>query len=119
MRYIVLLFFALAVIAAGSISRAEGRSSSELRAFKREHPCPSTGATRGSCRGYVVDHVVPICAGGEDARRNMQWQTRAEATAKDAEEHRLCRKLRKESAASVAASSQLASTGADVRHFSA
>jgi len=23
----------------------------------------------------VVDHIVPLCAGGADAPSNMQWQT--------------------------------------------
>jgi len=29
--------------------------------------------------GYVVDHVVPLCAGGADAPSNMQWQSVEEA----------------------------------------
>jgi hypothetical protein len=31
----------------------------------------------------VVDHVVPLKRGGLDAPNNMQWQTIAEAKAKD------------------------------------
>jgi len=31
----------------------------------------------------VVDHVVPLKRGGADAPANMQWQTTAEAKAKD------------------------------------
>ena len=37
----------------------------------------------GACPGYVVDHVVPLKRGGADAPENMQWQTTAEAKAKD------------------------------------
>jgi len=47
------------------------------------HPCPSTGSTAGHCPGYVVDHIVPLKRGGADSPENMQWQTAAEAKAKD------------------------------------
>jgi len=33
--------------------------------------------------GYVVDHIVPLAKGGKDVPSNMQWQTIAEARAKD------------------------------------
>ena len=33
--------------------------------------------------GHVVDHVVPLKRGGADSPANMQWQTTAEAKAKD------------------------------------
>jgi hypothetical protein len=33
--------------------------------------------------GYVVDHIVPLECGGADTPSNMQWQTVAEAKAKD------------------------------------
>jgi hypothetical protein len=60
--------------------------------FKRHNPCPATGERRGSCPGYVVDHVVPLCAGGPDAVGNLQWQTIADGKTKDREERRLCRR---------------------------
>jgi hypothetical protein len=31
----------------------------------------------------VIDHVVPLKRGGADSSQNMQWQTKAEAKAKD------------------------------------
>jgi len=34
-------------------------------------------------KGYVIDHIVPLECGGSDAPSNMQWQTPAEAKAKD------------------------------------
>ena len=51
--------------------------------FQRANPCPSTGKASGACPGYVKDHVVPLKRGGADAPANMQWQTKAEAEAKD------------------------------------
>jgi hypothetical protein len=41
-----------------------------------------TGYPHGR-RGYVVDHIIPLKRGGLDAPWNMQWQTKAAATAKD------------------------------------
>jgi hypothetical protein len=60
------------------------RSSSARRVFKITHPCPGTGATSGSCKGYVVDHICPLACCGADTPSNMQWQTTAESRAKDA-----------------------------------
>lgn len=59
------------------------RSKTAVNEFKRSHPCPATGKSAGGCRGYVIDHVVPLKRGGADALGNMQWQTKAEAKAKD------------------------------------
>lgn len=42
--------------------------------------------------GYVIDHVIPLACGGPDTPQNMQWQTRAEAKAKDKWERRDCQK---------------------------
>lgn len=67
------------------------RSSSAKAEFKRQHPCPSTGKPRGACHGYIIDHVIPLCAGGPDEPANMQWQTVADAKEKDKDERRMCR----------------------------
>lgn len=74
---------------------AAERSASAVREFKRQSPCPATGEPRGRCPGWIVDHVVPLCAGGPDTPANMQWQTVAEAKAKDRGERAQCRALRK------------------------
>jgi hypothetical protein len=66
------------------------RSRAAKDAFERENPCPSTGKTNGPCPGHVVDHVQPLECGGADYKTNMQWQTVADAKAKDKTE-RACR----------------------------
>lgn len=59
------------------------RSAAAKRAFRRSHPCPATGSTRGVCPGYVIDHVKALKHGGADEPGNMQWQSSSEAAAKD------------------------------------
>jgi hypothetical protein len=68
------------------------RSQSAKVEFKQREPCPATGARQGSCKGYVIDHIKPLACGGADAPRNMQWQTVADAKAKDKWERRECGK---------------------------
>ncbi len=59
------------------------RDRSARAAFVRANPCPANGRTRGPCPGYVVDHVIALSCGGPDKPENLQWQTVAEAKAKD------------------------------------
>lgn len=67
------------------------RSASARNHFKMSHPCPSTGLRRGSCPGYVIDHVKALACGGADDPINMQWQTVADAKAKDKWERDECK----------------------------
>ena len=60
------------------------RSEAAKQAFMKQ-----TGYPHGR-PGYVVDHIVPLECGGPDEPGNMQWQTVAEAKAKDKTE-RNCR----------------------------
>ena len=53
------------------------RSPQAKEAFMRD-----TGYPHGR-PGYVVDHIVPLKRGGPDTPANMQWQTKADARAKD------------------------------------
>ena len=64
-------------------SRPVRIGNAAVHQFQKAHPCPATGWTRGRCPGYVVDHVKPLKRGGADIPANMQWQTKAEAKAKD------------------------------------
>jgi hypothetical protein len=59
------------------------RSTAAKHAFKKNHPCPSTGKPKGACPGYVIDHIQPLKRGGRDAPENMQWQTVQAAKIKD------------------------------------
>lgn len=59
------------------------RSSSAKTAFKKQHPCPATGSSKGSCDGYVIDHITALACGGLDDPSNMQWQTVEQAKEKD------------------------------------
>ena len=54
--------------AAGTIIR----SAAVREAFTKAHPCPLTGLP-GTCKGWQVDHVIPLACGGCDAVFNMQW----------------------------------------------
>jgi hypothetical protein len=60
------------------------RDPHQRAAFRATHPCPRTGTTTGRCYGFVIDHVCPLACCGRDDPSNMQWQTNAEAKAKDA-----------------------------------
>lgn len=60
------------------------RSAAARSAFMRQ-----TGYPHGR-PGYIVDHIVPLACGGADAPSNMQWQTVAEAKAKDRVERKGC-----------------------------
>lgn len=46
--------------------------------------------------GYVVDHIIPLCAGGQDDPTNMQWQEKVASYRKDVFERQLCAAMRKQ-----------------------
>lgn len=76
-----LLIFSL--LALPGLATAAVRDRNAVYAFRTAHPCPSTGQKHGACRGYVVDHIVSLYCNGPDKPSNMQWQTVADAKAKD------------------------------------
>lgn len=49
------------------------RKPSTVLAFRKIHPCPSTGKTTGACPGWQVDHVIPLASCGCDIVENMQY----------------------------------------------
>ena len=87
---LVISFLALAT------GTAFARDPAVVRAFRATHPCPATGLATGSCPGWVVDHLDPLCAGDPDAVTNMAWQAAADAAKKDVIEKQLCAMIRKE-----------------------
>lgn len=68
------------------------RSEAPKIAFAHLHACPSTGLHIPHCPGYVIDHIVPLCACGPDAPSNMQWQSLAASKVKDRLERKQCRR---------------------------
>jgi len=91
MHAVALLCLALALTPLAADAHIK-RSQSAKVEFKYEHPCPASGARKGPCKGYVIDHVNPLACGGLDAAVNMQWQTVADGRAKDKWERKACGK---------------------------
>lgn len=64
--------------------------------FIKTNPCPNNlNIYKNKCPGYIVDHIVPLCAGGLDSPINMQWQTIKEAKDKDKLEWKKCAAIRR------------------------
>lgn len=70
------------------------RSSYQALKFRKTHACPATGTVDKSCPGFIIDHIVPLCACGPDLPSNMQWQTLAASDLKNIEEDKLCASLK-------------------------
>ena len=70
------------------------RSQQAKAEFKRMVPCPMNGNTKGSCPGYEIDHIKPLCAGGSDTADNLQWLTVTSHRRKTKEDIKICRAMR-------------------------
>lgn len=89
-----LLFVAILIaltVQALPVAASTKRSQTAIVEFKKAH-CLATGASKGPCKGYVIDHITALACGGADSPSNMQWQTVAEAKEKDKWERRECGK---------------------------
>ena len=62
------------------LSGRVSRNPAPVRAFRAKNPCPATRLVKGSCTGFVVDHIKPLNRGGGDTPENMRWRTIAQAT---------------------------------------
>lgn len=63
---------------------AAARSAAARREFRKV-----TGFPNGR-PGFVIDHEIPLCAGGRDAVSNMRWEPVRESYIKDKYERALC-----------------------------
>jgi hypothetical protein len=94
----IALFMACLTANAQEIARDSSgkiaRNPSLIRQFKATQPCPATGKVQKSCPGYVVDHILPLCAYGLDRFPNLQWQSVADSKAKDVLENLQCRAIK-------------------------
>lgn len=87
MRRVLIIIFAFALIT--SLNAAE-RHRAPVLAFMKLSGHPN------GWKGHVVDHIVPLCAGGEDAPSNMQWQELAVSYRKDVFERALCAEMKRQ-----------------------
>jgi hypothetical protein len=85
-----ILVLACLALAPSPAPASQYRSLEVKHEFQRQHPCPSTGRSTGACPGYVKDHIRALACGGPDSVSDMQWQTTAEAKAKDRWEREAC-----------------------------
>ncbi len=49
------------------------RSTTAIKYFRLQNPCPSTGLTTGACPDHSIDHPRPLAKCGCDHPTNMQW----------------------------------------------
>lgn len=87
MKYLLLAFLLINSLSAQAEYKRSYKAKSQ---FKQLHPCPATGRSKGSCKNYIIDHIKPLACGGADHPSNMQWQTKADAKAKDKWERKGC-----------------------------
>lgn len=87
MRWWLSLLLAVAVAGADAFPR----SRAVLREFQRQHACPSTGARRGACPGFEIDHIQALCAGGRDELANLQWLSHRDHALKTKRDVAACR----------------------------
>lgn len=85
---LVLLMFTSVSFA---ITKPPARSKAAINAFVKQNACPGTGLHKLPCKGFIIDHKKAIACGGLDKPINMQWQTVAEAKAKDKVERIGCK----------------------------
>ena len=85
-RLVLLLLLLLATATLAAAHRSPAAVRQFILASDHPHGWP----------GHVVDHQIPLCAGGPDTPANMQWQAAAASYQKDAFERALCVALARE-----------------------
>lgn len=89
------LFIAACALFAGTADAKQHRSQAARHEFVRLHACPATGLHKLPCKGYIIDHKMPLCAHGPDNASNLQWSELKESKRKDIEELKLCRMIKR------------------------
>lgn len=91
-------FLSFASVATTEIQRDKNgkiaRNEHIVKSFKLHNPCPATGKIQVTCPGYIVDHILPLCAYGDDIEDNLQWQTKVESLKKDKLENKQCKDIK-------------------------
>ena len=95
MKLLTVLALAAATLLATNADAITHRSHKARLDFAHTHVCPSTGQYKLPCPGYVIDHVIPLCAGGPDQPSNMAYQEYRASLLKDKLERRQCGALRR------------------------
>lgn len=49
------------------------RSRAVLRAYVKVFPCPATLKPTTSCKGWALNHYIPMSRGGCDSAANLTW----------------------------------------------
>lgn len=50
------------------------RRAAVITAYKKDHPCPSTGLYgEGTCENYSLNHTIPLACGGCDSVSNLSY----------------------------------------------
>jgi hypothetical protein len=88
----------LAVLVLFVALSAHARDPAQVRAFRKENPCPATSKRVGACPGWVVNHRWPLCLQplfrvDLDAPWNMEWEEKKGSYKSDAEERAACKRL--------------------------
>jgi hypothetical protein len=98
MKKLLILLFAFNVNATEIPRDPDGsitRSRQTLTAFQKAFPCPATNLPKGSCPGFIKDHVRPLCSGGRDVVSNLKWSEELYAKRRDKDEWELCNSLKR------------------------
>lgn len=86
----LLLLIMLALITTNSF--ALDRSSKAIYQFKKNNKCPSNNKYLSKkCKGYEIDHIIPLKCNGVDAPTNMQWLSVKEHKIKTKKQTKLCK----------------------------
>lgn len=79
----ILITLAILIVAITFISAK--RNQKEVTKYRKLSGCTQ-----------IVDHIIPLCAGGSDTADNMQCQDKTTSYRKDIFERALCKEMKKQ-----------------------